>query len=296
MSTRHRHHLRQFITERFLAVSVVAVVAGVGLYTLTGSHAATPIGNAEAESGTLAGGAVLQSDSSASGNEAVVFPKPAGSGTSGTVTPSDNISCDYQTDTWSGDATSVGYTATKVSSADGNPASFSVKLNAKSGTTEVVGYPSDQCITYSTLPANFASAFSTTPPANSSGLDYEYAYDIWLTTASAAQASNWDNDLELMIWTYVNGQVPLGSVKATLSDGSKAWVAGNNTSGTVSVVLSGNPTSGVVNVSSIVSQLQSLGYVSSTYNGILDLEYGIEAPYGGGQTFTVNSLTVGTKQ
>jgi hypothetical protein len=57
-------------------------------------------------------------------------------------------------------------------------------------------------------------------------------------------------------------------------------------------VLPQNKTAGSVNISSLVSELKSLGYVNSTYNGILEVEYGIEAPSGGGQTFTVNSLSV----
>lgn len=222
-------------------------------------------------------------------------PTPAPTPTptpSPTPTPTSSVSCDYQPDTWSGDASSVGYSVSKISATNGNPASFSVKLNAKRGTTEVVGYPSDQCILYSALPANLTSSFKDTPPANSSGLDYEYAYDIWLTTASAAKANNWNNDLELMIWNYVNGQVPAGSVKSTLSDGSKVWVDGNNVTGTVSVVLPKNETTGTVNISSIVSQLKAKGYVTSGDTGILDVEYGIEAPYGGGQTFSVNSMSV----
>ena len=230
----------------------IAIVAGVGIYTLAISHAATTAVGVEAESGKLAGTAAVQTDSTGttSGNNYVQFgtAPSTGGGGSGTVTPSSNISCQYQTDTSSGDAASVGYTISKLSNKDGNPSSFSVSLNANHGTTEVVGYPSDQCITYSTIPANFASAFNTTPPAASSGLDYEYAYDIWLTTASAAQAANWNNDLELMMSAYVNGQVPLGSVKATLSNGEKAWVAGSNTSGTVSVVLPSNTPSGTVSV------------------------------------------------
>jgi hypothetical protein len=60
----------------------------------------------------------------------------------------------------------------------------------------------------------------------------------------------------------------------------------------VSIVLPQNKTVGSVNISSLVSELKSLGYVNSTYNGILDVEYGIEATYGGGRTFTVNSLSV----
>jgi hypothetical protein len=211
-----------------------------------------------------------------------------------TVTPSSSISCDYQTDTWSGDASGVGYSVGLVSSSNGNPASFSVAINADPGTKEVVGYPSDQCIMYSALPSNLGSAFNIIPPSNSSGLDYEFAYDIWLTTASAAESYNWNNDLELMIWTYVNGQVPAGSVRTTLTDGSEVWVSGNNTAGTVSVVLPSNKTSGTVNISNVINQLVSLGYITSADNGILDVEYGIEAPYGGGQTFTVNSISDGT--
>ncbi|HEY4161136.1 MAG TPA: hypothetical protein VGM08_03680, partial [Candidatus Saccharimonadales bacterium] len=268
-----------------------------------------PAANGTLKFGTAAGETATQTDAGVFTNAcgSLVATKPAsgtgsstsgggaagsGSGTGSNPAPSKNISCNYQDDTWSGDAATVGYSVAKVSAADGNPASFSVKLNANKGTTEVVGYPSEQCLMYAALPSSLTSSFSDTLPASSSGLDYEYAYDIWLTTASAAQANNWDNDLELMIWNYVNGQVPAGAVKATLSDGSKVWVDGNNTTGTVSVVLPKNETSGTVNISSIVSQLKSLGYVSTSYNGILDVEYGIEAPYGGSQTFTVKSLSV----
>jgi hypothetical protein len=145
---------------------------------------------------------------------------------------------------------------------------------------------------YRAIPTTLTSSFNITPPADSSGLDYEYAYDIWLTSSSAATAADWSNDLELMIWTYVNGQVPAGSVAATLSDGSKVWVRGDNTTGTVSVVLPQNETSETVNIASIISQLKSLGYITSADTGILDVEYGIEAPYGGGQTFAVNGFSV----
>ena len=145
---------------------------------------------------------------------------------------------------------------------------------------------------YSALPKTFTSSFDNTPPADSSGLDYEYAYDIWLTTASAATAYNWDSDLELMIWTYVHGQVPAGSVAATLSDGSKVWVSGDNKTGTVSVVLPKNETIGTVDIGSIISKLKSLGEITFADTGILDVEYGIEAPYGGGQTFKVNGFSV----
>ena len=182
----------------------------------------------------------------------------------------------------------------ELSAANGPAANFSVKLNADKGTTEVVGYPSDQCLIYTALPGTLTSAYRVTPPSSSSGLDYEYAYDIWLTTSSAATNFDWNNDLELMIWTDVNGQQPAGSKVDTLSDGSAVWFAGTigDNNSTVSVVLPSNSTSGTVNISSIVSQLKSLGYVPSSDTGILDVEYGIEAPYGGGNTFTVTGLSV----
>jgi glycosyl hydrolase family 12 len=212
-----------------------------------------------------------------------------------TSVPTGNVSCNYGPDTWSGDASGVGYSVKETQATNGKLASFGVVLNANKGTTEVVGYPSDQCLIYKALPSTLTSSFAVTPPASSSGLDYEYAYDIWLTTASAATSNNWNNDLELMIWNYVNGQVPAGSVAGRLSGGSKVWVAGNNSTGTVSVVLRKNETSGTVDIASIISQLKARGYITTADNGILDVEYGIEAPYGGGQTFKVNAFSVTAK-
>ncbi len=207
---------------------------------------------------------------------------------------SGSYDCNYQTDTWSGDASSVGYSVQRISASNGKRAAFSVRLNADRGTTEVVGYPSDQCLIYSALPRSLTSSYKVTPPANSSGLDYEFAYDVWLTSASAAKNSNWDNDLELMIWTYVRGQRPAGSRVATLGDGSAVWFAGTKGSNnsTVSVVLRSNRTSGTVDISSVVAQLKTRGYIPSSDDGVLDVEYGVEAPYGGGNTFAVNTFTV----
>jgi hypothetical protein len=205
------------------------------------------------------------------------------------------VSCDYGPDTWSGVASKVGYTVKETRASNGHLASYAVVLNANKGNTEVVGYPSEQCLMYSALPKTLTSSLDVTPPADSSGLDYEYAFDIWLTTAAAATGNNWDNDLELMIWTYVNGQLPIGSAVATLSDGSKVWVSGNNKTGTVSVVLPKNETIGRVDIASIISKLKSLGYITSADTGILDVEYGIEAPYGGGQKFKVNGFSVTTR-
>ena len=176
--------------------------------------------------------------------------------------------------------------------ANGDLGSYTVLLNAHGGNTEVVGYPSLQCITYSAIEATLTSSFDVSPPANSGGLDYEYAYDMWLTTAAAATSFHWNNSLELMIWTYVHGQVPSGSVVGKLSDGSKVWQAGNKNAGTISVVLPANEKRGTVNIASVISQLKSQGFLTTADTGILDVEYGIEAPYGGGRTFRVNGFSV----
>lgn len=208
-----------------------------------------------------------------------------------TSVPAGNVSCDYRTDT-SSDASSVGYTAAETQATNGDLASFTVVLNADKGNTEVVGYPDDQCLMDSALPSTLTSSFDITPPADSNGLDYEYGYDISLTTASAATSSDSDNDFELMIWTYVHGQVPPGSQAKTLRDGAKVWVSGNNTTGTVTVVLPANETSSTINIASIISQLKALGDLTRADTGILDVEYGIECPYGGGQTFQVNGFSV----
>lgn len=205
------------------------------------------------------------------------------------------MSCDYGSNTWSDAASTVGYTVKETQASNGRLASYTVVLDASKGNTEVVGYPSEQCLTDSVLPKTLTSSFDITPPADSSGLDYEYAFDVWLTTDFAATRNYWGDAQELMIWTYVNGQVPIGSVVAKLSDGSKVWVSGDDDrTGTVSVVLPKNETSGSIDIASIISQLKSLGYVTFADTGILGVEYGIEAPYGGGQTFKVNGFSVTT--
>jgi Glycosyl hydrolase family 12 len=300
------------------ALAAISLVVGIVGYFLVTSIA--PSSPASQAGGSLAKSdlplaaevqANAQTSASASSMPASPSPKPSSSTHSNTPTPgpqapaapvsspitsvpAGNVECDYRDNTWSGDASSVGYSIQDIQVTNGDLSSFTIVLNADPGTTEVVGGPDDQCILYSALPSTLTSSFDVTPPANSSGLDYEYDYDIWLTTAQYATTYNWNNDLELMIWTYVNGQTPAGSVAGNLSDGSTVWVSGDNTTGTVSVVLPRNETSGTINIASLISQLKALGYVNSQDNGILDVEYGIEAPYGGGQTFKVNGFSVTT--
>jgi hypothetical protein len=275
-----------------MAAAVLAALA-LGAY-LCGTLVKPAVGASQAapDSAILAvHSAAAPGTASTPSNPPTSQPIPSSPSPSTTVRAG-NVKCDYGPDTWSGDASLVGYSVKEVQASNGLLSSFTVVLNANKGNTEVVGYPSDQCLIYSALPNNLRSRFHVTPPEHSSGLDYEYAYDIWLTTAAAATSYNWSNDLELMIWTYVHGQVPAGSVVATLGNGSKVWVRGNNQTGTVSVVLPKNETIGTARIVSIISQLKARGYITSADTGILDVEYGIEAPYGGGQTFKVNKFSV----
>lgn len=66
--------------QQFLAVVIVLLVAGIGVYLLARGHAATPYVASEAETGTLAGGAGTIANSSASGGSAVQFGQAAVTG------------------------------------------------------------------------------------------------------------------------------------------------------------------------------------------------------------------------
>jgi hypothetical protein len=233
-----------------------------------------------------------------------------GSGTTGTssggsgavtsntpVTPTSTYDCQY---TPHSTANVNGYTVDTTSSKDGNPASFDVKLNADSTNKNVIGFPADQCLLYSpTMPANLSSSYKITPPTSSTGLDYEYAYDIWINTPANLKSSDmWTGQTEIMYWVYNNGQTPAtgtGGPTKTLADGSKLWICDTTCDGysepIISIVAPSNSTSGTVNIQNLVSEVHSLGY-DTPETGIIDVEFGIEGPYGGGQTFAVNSFSL----
>jgi hypothetical protein len=71
--------------ERISAALVILIIAVIGVYVLTGSHAATPYSSLTANKGTLAGGAAAQacSGSAATNGQCVVFKGSGGGG--GTV-------------------------------------------------------------------------------------------------------------------------------------------------------------------------------------------------------------------
>lgn len=295
MRSQLKNKLTKLSPSKMKAGIFVVVFAVIGII-LIAVHAATPVFTIDSTSGNLQGNVSSCPDSSATSGNAVRFGGTSCSNTGGNPTPSSNVACNYRDNTWDpSDAAALGYTVTDLSSINGNPASFSIKLNAQYTNKRVVAYPDVQCILTENIPSALTSSFNVTLPANSNGLDYEFAYDFWINTATAINSSNpWAGNQEIMIWTYNNGQTPAGSVEGTLSDGSTVYGPGTTTNGVgaVSIVLPHNETSGTVDLASMLSQLRSKGLINSADTGIDDIEYGIEAPYGGGQIFTVKSLSV----
>jgi hypothetical protein len=92
----------------------------------------------------------------------------------------------------------------------------------------VQSYPSSQYTLSSPVEISkfrtVTSEFGLKSPPTGSGLDYEFAYDIWFNGYGG------NNHTELMIWEYNDGQTPAGSKVATASlDGSRwlVWKGGN---------------------------------------------------------------------
>jgi hypothetical protein len=79
-----REKVRNFkISPRVTVVIILVAISGT-LLTLA-SHASTPYASQEAENGTLAGGAIEDTDSSASGGKYVQFGSPSSTSSSDTV-------------------------------------------------------------------------------------------------------------------------------------------------------------------------------------------------------------------
>jgi Glycosyl hydrolase family 12 len=104
--------------------------------------------------------------------------------------------------------------------------SFYVEANVQNRGGAVQSYPSSQYTFASPVDiskfASLTSDFRILSPPAGPGLDYEFAYDIWINGYGGS------NHTEMMIWTYVDGQRPAGSeIPGTISiDGHEfeVWV------------------------------------------------------------------------
>ncbi len=133
---------------------------------------------------------------------------------------------------------------------------------------------------------SLTSATSSFNETNPSGGDWESAYDVWLN----------GNGIEVMIWTYVSGNVgPLGSSAGTVTLDGNTWTlyAGNNGSNpTYSFIRSANETSGTVNILNLLKYLQNTkGYFSNATLSTIQYGWEISGTDNVQKNFTMNNYS-----
>lgn len=195
-----------------------------------------------------------------------------------------------------------------LTATDSTQWSVTANTTGLSDQTSVKSYPATQ-VTYTTTSdkpepsadfgSTLTSGFINTIPSGS-GQDYEYAFDDWL--ANPNQQSWTGPDTEVMIWTYVNGQVPFGSDTGKVyTDAAgtqwELWTGGGASSvsphSTLSLVRKTNATSGSIDRIGFYKWLQGQGELSSTY-GIDQLNYGLEICSTGGaaKTYGISGYSI----
>jgi hypothetical protein len=109
--------------QRIIPIIIVVAIAVLGVHLLSLTHAATPSVAVEAESGTLSGGATINTDATASGGESVLFngsssstPPITGSSCSSYTSSSTSAGCGFPSATTAG--VPSGTTQTAVASKD----------------------------------------------------------------------------------------------------------------------------------------------------------------------------------
>jgi Glycosyl hydrolase family 12 len=155
-------------------------------------------------------------------------------------------------------------------------------------TSGVKSYPNDSKSIGTALNSlsRVTSSFNESNPGSG---NWESAYDIWLNSSS----------YEVMIWTYVSGDVgPLGSSVGTVTLDGNTWTlyAGNNGSNpTYSFVRSGNESSGTVNVLDLLKYLENTKrYFSNPTLSTVQYGWEISSTNDTQEDFTINSYSVTT--
>jgi hypothetical protein len=120
--------------------------------------------------------------------------------------------------------------------------------------------------------------------------DFEAAFDIWL--------NNWNT--EIMIWTQNHGQVPLGSVAATLTSDGRRWAlfanpgsSGGYPGGPFSFAMRGGESTGTIHILTYLRYLIQHKFIPAN-STIDDVEYGWEICSTGGKAedFDVKSYAL----
>jgi hypothetical protein len=179
--------------------------------------------------------------------------------------------------------------------------SFYVKATVGNEGGAVQSYPSSyENINDTEISAYKAitSDYRFTPPTGA-GLDFEYAYDIWL--GGATSWANPQTHTEMMIWDYVDGQVPAGSVVATTTlDNAtwKVWFAGGIGQSNGDIVTFERTTqskSGATNLLTFFDYAAKHNYlVSKKSTHLWQIDFGSElcATPSGGATFDLTDFNV----
>jgi hypothetical protein len=155
-------------------------------------------------------------------------------------------------------------------------------------TSGVKSYPNDS-LSIGTALNSLSEVSSSFNESNPGSGNWESAYDIWLDGSS----------YEVMIWTYVSGDVaPLGSSLGTVVLKGQTWTlySGNNGSNpTYSFVLSGNESSGTVNVLYMLQYLENTkGFFSNPTLSTVQYGWEISSTNDSQEDFTINSYSVTT--
>lgn len=273
-------------------VVVVAAAAIIGTHLRYFSHAASPYVAVEAESGSLGGSATIETDSTASGGEAVKF----GSGTtSQTCTDPSFVNSQLE-----GGETIGNYYVTNDmwnNSPTGTQTIYVCNYNnwyvtaTQPATTSVKVYPNvHEDFSSEPLISSFSaitSSFAETAPHV--GI-YEYAYDMWLNGVAT------DGSTEVMIWTDNYNQTPSGTTQGTVTyDGQTytIWKSGSY----IAFVDNTNVTSGTVNILDFYNYIISKGWIPST-STVGQIDYGIEvcSTNNAPATFAVNNFSITATQ
>lgn len=167
--------------------------------------------------------------------------------------------------------------------------SFFVEANVHNEANAVQSYPSSQyTFAEPTEISKFkllTSDFRISDPPVGSGLDYEYAYDIWINGYGGK------GHTEMMIWTYNDGQRPSGDkLSGTISvDGHTFYVWKGGTLGStgdmVTFEATKNYRSGNTNLLPFLSYASSHGWLeSASSTPVWQIDYGAELCQTAGMT------------
>jgi hypothetical protein len=191
-----------------VAVAVTIAFVGLGIFFLSDSHSAAPYTNTGAESRIAASACTRPKE----------VPMEPGNAQSGVTRGNYYVT----NDSWNAQHYS-GLSQTLFVCNYDNWYTLSA-MNNDSGDGAVKTSPNVQETWYPTPTAlsswkSITSRFSDVPPGSGPGYGtWEFEYDIWLNGLADA------NSTEIMIWTYNNGQAPIGSPVGSFTDAGQTYV------------------------------------------------------------------------